>query len=398
VIGSIRVEGVSKRFNLFHERPRSLKEAVTLRRRRIYDEFWALQDVSFQVRPGETLGIIGANGSGKSTLLKCLARILAPDRGSIVVNGRVGALLELGAGFHPELTGRENVFLNGAILGVGRSELKARFDEIVALAGLERFIDTRVKNYSSGMYARLGFAIAVSLRPDILLVDEVLAVGDEEFQHRSMAELEGLRRSGCTLVLVTHALDIVAQRCDRALFLRDGCPVEIGPAPKVVGAYRQSVAAVADPVRVPPPGPKPARRPLEIVGVEVRGAGPGARVVAGHALEVAIDWRAHEEVRDFEIEVAISAGGISAPLGEAAARSTAGPAGLFPARGRARLRLPDVFLTPGDYVVSVALRSQDLPADGPPSTYALRIEPAPDGPGRAIKGAWRASTSSPGRG
>src|SRR6185503_14377856 len=178
VVGDIRLEGVGKRFRLFHERPRSLKEAA-LGRRRTYDEFWALQDVSFQVEPGETIGIIGPNGSGKSTLLKCLSRILTPDRGSILVSGQVGALLELGAGFHPEMTGRENVFLNGAILGVNRRELKARFDEIVGLAELERFIDMPVKNYSSGMYARLGFAVAVTLRSDILLVDEVLAVGDE---------------------------------------------------------------------------------------------------------------------------------------------------------------------------------------------------------------------------
>jgi ABC-type polysaccharide/polyol phosphate transport system ATPase subunit len=395
VIGSIRVEGVSKRFSLFHERPRSLKEAVTLGRRRIYDEFWALQDVSFQVRPGETLGIIGANGSGKSTLLKCLARILTPDRGSIAVNGRVGALLELGAGFHPELTGRENVFLNGAILGVNRNELKARFDEIVALAGLERFIDTRVKNYSSGMYARLGFAIAVSLRPDVLLVDEVLAVGDEEFQHRSMAKLDELRTSGRTLVLVTHALDIVAQRCDRAVFLRNGCVAEIGPAPKVVAAYRQSVAVTADPVPLPLPATEPARRPLEILGVEVHGGGPGARVVAGHALEVVVDWRAHQEVQDLEIEVSISAGGITGPLGQAASRSTAGPAAT-PDRGRVRLRLPGVFLAPGDYVVSVALRARDLPTDGPPSIYALRIEPGPDDRARSLVSLAAGSERGPG--
>jgi ABC-type polysaccharide/polyol phosphate transport system ATPase subunit len=384
VIGFIRVESVSKRFSLYHERPRSLKEAVTLRRRRVYDEFWALQDVSFHVPPGETIGIIGANGSGKSTLLKCLARILVPDRGSIVVNGRVGALLELGAGFHPELTGRENVFLNGAILGVTRGELKARFDEIVALAGLERFIDTRVKNYSSGMYARLGFAIAVSLRPDILLVDEVLAVGDEEFHHRSMAKLDELRRSDCTLVLVTHALDIVAQRCDRAVFLRNGSVAGIGPAPKVVAAYRQSVAVPAAPVPPPPEAP-PFRRPLEIVGVEVHGNGPGGSGAAGAALEMAIDWRAHEDVRDLEIEGASSPGGIAAPLGEAATRTLVGPAGNLPPRGRTRLRLVGVALAPGDYVVSVAVRAHgDPPTDGPPSRYALRIEPGAEGRERAL--------------
>ncbi len=383
MIGSIRVGSVGKRFSLFHERPRSLKEAVTLRRRRIYDEFWALQDVSFQVEPGETIGIIGANGSGKSTLLKCLARILTPDRGSIEVGGRVGALLELGAGFHPELTGRENVFLNGAILGVNRRELKERFDEIVALAGLERFIDTRVKNYSSGMYARLGFAIAVSLRPDILLVDEVLAVGDEEFQHRSMAKFEELRRSGRTLVLVTHALDLVAQTCDRAVLLRDGRLADIGPAPKVVATYRQGLAATADPVPLPPPNATPARRGLEVTGVEFQGTGPGSRVVAGGTMEVVLDWVAHEAVRDIEIEVLMSAGGMGGPRGETTSRTAATRAATVPGgRGRARLRLPGVLLAPGEYVVSVALRARgDLQADGQPSFYTLRIEPGTDGRG-----------------
>jgi ABC-type polysaccharide/polyol phosphate transport system ATPase subunit len=237
----IRVEGLGKRFRLFHERPRTIKEVITLRRRRSFDEFWALRDVSLNVAAGETVGIIGANGSGKSTLLKCLARILVPDEGSLSVTGRVGALLELGAGFHPELTGRENVFLNGSILGVRRRELKARFDEVVALAGLERFIDTPVKNYSSGMYIRLGFAVAVSVRPDVLLVDEVLAVGDEEFQRKSLAKFKELRSDGRAIVLVTHNLKSVREMCDRAVLLRDGRVVEIGPADSVVEAYLRSV-------------------------------------------------------------------------------------------------------------------------------------------------------------
>jgi ABC-2 type transport system ATP-binding protein len=387
-IGSIRVDGVGKRFRLFHERPRSIKEAIILRQRRTYEEFWALRDVSLEVEPGETIGIIGANGSGKSTLLKCLARILAPDTGSIVVNGRVGALLELGAGFHPELTGRENVFLNGAILGVNRRELKARFDEIVAMAGLERFIDTPVKNYSSGMYVRLGFSIAVSLPQDILLVDEVLAVGDEVFQQRSMAKFDELRNSGRTLVLVTHALDVVEERCDRAVLLRDGRLIDIGPAPQVVAAYRQGLIDSAQ-LLEDPPREAPAGRAIEVTGVEFRGAGPGSPVAAGQAMEMAIDWMAHEEVRDVEIEVAIftrdGARGSAGPLAETTSRAAAGRPAILPARGRARLRIPEVLLAPGEYVVSVAMRAGGEMANGnPPTTYALPIEPGHDGRARVL--------------
>jgi ABC-type polysaccharide/polyol phosphate transport system ATPase subunit len=372
VIGAIRLEGVGKRFRLFHERPRSLKEAA-LGRRRTYDEFWALQDVSFQVEPGETIGIIGPNGSGKSTLLKCLSRILTPDRGSILVSGQVGALLELGAGFHPEMTGRENVFLNGAILGVNRRELKARFDEIVGLAELERFIDMPVKNYSSGMYARLGFAVAVTLRSDILLVDEVLAVGDEAFQQRSLAKFAELKARGCTVVLVTHALGLVAERCDRAVLLREGRMADIGPAPKVVSSYRQAVAAAADPERAGPPETTPAVRRLEVTGVKFHGSAPGSSVVAGQPMEVAVDWTAHDGVRDFEIEVAVFMAGGTRALAEATARTAAGRAPAGGTLGRTRLRLPE--MAPGEYTVSVSLRARDPQIADQSSRYALRVEP-----------------------
>ena len=172
----ITVSNLSKRFRLFHERNQSLKQAVLKGRRSRHEDFWALRDVSFEVMRGETFGVVGHNGSGKSTLLKCLTRILQPDGGSVAVTGSISALLELGAGFHPELSGRENVFLNAAILGVPRREIAQRFDDIVAFSGLEQFIDTPVKNYSSGMFVRLGFAVAINVDPDVLIIDEVLAV------------------------------------------------------------------------------------------------------------------------------------------------------------------------------------------------------------------------------
>ena len=182
---AVVVEDVHKRFRLEHDAATSIKGAV-LRglRRGSVEEFWALKGVSLEVPEGSTFGLVGHNGSGKSTLLKCLARILRPDRGRIHIEGRMSALLELGAGFHPELSGRENVFLNAAILGLPAAEVRRRFDDIVAFAGLEHFIDTPVKNYSSGMYVRLGFSVAINIEPDVLLVDEVLAVGDEEFQQK----------------------------------------------------------------------------------------------------------------------------------------------------------------------------------------------------------------------
>ena len=181
---------------------------------------------------GSTFGVIGSNGSGKSTLLKCLAGILQPEKGSVTVKGRVSALLELGAGFHPELSGRENVFLNGAILGLSKKEITARFDDIVEFAGLEEFIDTPVKNYSSGMFVRLGFAVAANVEPEVLLIDEVLSVGDESFQRRCAEKIDEFRRDGRTIVFVSHGLGQVAQLCEDAAWIDKGELREIGPAPK----------------------------------------------------------------------------------------------------------------------------------------------------------------------
>lgn len=238
---AVVVDGVSKRFRLYSERNQSLKATILNRGRSRYEEFWALDDVSFEIEQGETFGLIGENGSGKSTMLKCLSRILQPDVGSIEVNGRVSALLELGAGFHPELSGRENVFLNASILGMAKSEVESKFDEIVEFAGLERFIDTPVKNYSSGMYVRLGFAVAVQADPEVLLIDEVLAVGDEQFQRRCNERLSELRHSGATIVVVSHALGSVRNICDRVAWLEHGRLREIGKTSEVIDGYLDEV-------------------------------------------------------------------------------------------------------------------------------------------------------------
>jgi ABC-type polysaccharide/polyol phosphate transport system ATPase subunit len=234
---AIEVTDVWKTFRLYKEKNQYLKAAVLRGRRARYEEFWALKGVDFDVLSGSTLGIIGSNGSGKSTLLKCLAGILTPDKGQIQVSGRLSALLELGAGFHLDLTGRENVFLNGAILGLTRREVETKFDDIVEFAGLGKFIDTPVKNYSSGMIIRLGFAVAANVEPEILLIDEVLSVGDQSFQIRCIERIEKFRKDGCTIVFVSHALDQVRQLCEEAIWIDKGVVKQKGSALEVISNY-----------------------------------------------------------------------------------------------------------------------------------------------------------------
>jgi ABC-type polysaccharide/polyol phosphate transport system ATPase subunit len=234
---AVAVDDVSKRYRIYTERNASLKAALLSGRRSRYEDFWALRDVSFEIRSGSTFGLIGENGSGKSTLLKCLARILVPDKGRIQTTGRVASLLELGAGFHPELSGRENVYLNGSILGLSRRDLASRFDEIVDFSGISSFIDQPVKNYSSGMYVRLGFAIAINVEPDILLVDEILAVGDAAFQRRCEERFAEFRAGGRTVVLVSHAMGSMRTLCDEVAWLEHGRLVKVGSPFELVDEY-----------------------------------------------------------------------------------------------------------------------------------------------------------------
>ena len=234
---AIVVESLTEEFRRYREVPGGLKERLTRFRKAEYDDFQALKDVSFTINHGETVGIIGHNGSGKSTLLKVLARILPVDEGHVETNGRVASLLELGAGMHGDLSGRENIQLNGAILGLSRDEIEARFDDIVDFAGIRDFLDTAVRNYSSGMYVRLGFAIAVNVDPDILLVDEVLSVGDAVFQHKSMERMRGFKEQGKTIVIVSHDLQAITDLCDRTIVLHHGELVFDGPAPQGVQQY-----------------------------------------------------------------------------------------------------------------------------------------------------------------
>jgi homopolymeric O-antigen transport system ATP-binding protein len=235
----LSLEGVSVRFRVPQERIASLKEyAVRLGRRRVeVRDFWAVRDVSLSVNRGEVFGIVGRNGAGKSTLLKVVARVLRPTRGRVWVQGRVAPLLDLGGAFHPELTGRENVFLNGTLLGLSRREIARNFDRIVSFADVGTFIDAPLRTYSAGMVGRLGFAIATDVRPDVLIVDEILAVGDAEFQAKSAARIQAFQDEGTTVLMASHGLHAVTQMCTRAAWIDQGRIRVIGAAADVVRAY-----------------------------------------------------------------------------------------------------------------------------------------------------------------
>lgn len=236
---AVQLDGIGVRYRIPSERVRSFKEYVIRRVKGTltFREFWALKGVHLEVRHGETLGIVGPNGAGKSTLLKVIARVLHPTEGRVRVWGRVAPLLELGGGFHAELTGRENVFLNGALLGYSQQDIAARFDRIVEFSGLGEFIDAPLRTYSTGMVARLGFAIATDVKPDILIVDEVLSVGDMEFRKKSAERINDFRENGVTVLLVSHNLSSIPKMCERAVWLEQGEIRMIGPAAAVVNQY-----------------------------------------------------------------------------------------------------------------------------------------------------------------
>ena len=350
---AITVEGVWKNFRLYHERNRYIKAALLRGKRARFEEFWALSDVSLEVPHGATVGVIGSNGSGKTTLLKCLTGIYTPERGSIGIDGNIAALLELGAGFHVELSGTENIYLNGSILGMSKKEIDAKFDSIVEFAGLEQFIDTPVKNFSSGMVVRLGFSIATHVEPEVLLIDEILAVGDQSFQRKSTEKIEQFRREGRTILVVSHSLGLVQQLCETVVWLEKGHVKMVGPANDVIAAYTGNtygnfaqedagsktrwgtgevqitrVAAVDE-----------ADRPLESINT-------------GGSLAIAIELNSHVRLESPVIRVQLEsiAGELvwstTTQRGAASLRVLDGPA-------RAVLRIPSVPLAEGTYYLSV---------------------------------------------
>ena len=309
---AVDVENVTKRFRLYTEKYQSLKERVLHAGRNPYHDFFALRDVSFQIPEGQTVGILGRNGSGKSTLLKCVSGILQPTEGRVVVRGSLAALLELGAGFQPELSGRENIYLNASLLGLSTKDVDTRFDEIVAFAELEQFIDNQVKYYSSGMYVRLGFAVAVNVDPDILVVDEVLAVGDEAFSRKCMARIKEFQDDGRTILFVTHSSDLVRQICDFAVVLSSGDMIGSGPAAEAVRIYHEHLNTVGPGIGAAPqeteiPLQAALHRSIQISSVEVEHPGVGARpyLLPWEPLTVHVAFEATEAVEGvvFALEI-----------------------------------------------------------------------------------------------
>jgi len=380
----IRVAGVSKRFRrtLPGDRLRTLKSALVggLRTRDLPREetIPALEEVSFEVGRGESFGLIGGNGSGKSTLLKLVAGMLRPTTGELAVDGRVAALIELGSGFHPEISGRENVYINGAVLGLSRRQIDRRYREIVEFSGLADFMEEPVKNYSSGMYVRLGFAVAIHTDPDVLLVDEVLAVGDEAFAHRCIRRIEEFLAAGRTLLLVSHSLDLVAELCDRVLWLDRGQQRLTGDPRRVIDAYRQAVAEqegaehlAAARARQDEAGEvlRWGSGQAEVTAVRLLGPDGGERyhLQSGDSAVFEIHARAARPLDDFVFGIAINT-----PRGFECWGTNTDLEGFVPQElaGEVVVRVtcPALRLAPGDYSVDVAVHARD----GAPYDYQRR--------------------------
>jgi lipopolysaccharide transport system ATP-binding protein len=317
------------------------------------EEFWALQDVSFDVPVGDVVGVIGRNGAGKSTLLKILSRITAPTTGRVVLDGRVASLLEVGTGFHPELTGRENVFLNGAILGMSREEIRRKFDEIVAFAGVERFLDTPVKRYSSGMYVRLAFAVAAHLEPEVLLVDEVLAVGDTAFQKKCLAKVRNVSRSGRTIFFVSHNIGSVLEICTSAILLDEGRLVARGAVRDVVAQYYNALNDGGGGLSVGSfHGPLRETVVFERLFVNDVPAGGNCLVSPGAGVTLRVEGRAVADVPDYRNTFSLFREGTRLLTMHDVAAPERLPAGPF----EVTFELPPFLLRPGEYAVALGGR------------------------------------------
>lgn len=389
---AIRVEDLTKLYRRvapgfqFRTLKSALLEGSLTKGLRDEETIRALSHVSFEVEKGRAFGVIGSNGSGKSTLLKTVAGMLKPTAGRVVVDGRVAALIELGAGFHPEISGRENIFINGVVLGMSRKEIERRYDDIVEFSGLADFIEEPVKNYSSGMYVRLGFAVAIHTDPDVLLVDEVLAVGDEAFQHRCIRRIEEFLGGGNTLLLVSHTLDLIEEYADEVLWLEDGSKRLLGPPRRVADAYRQAVAeeegrlhreAKDHRLRTAEmeqegegESTRWGSREAEIEAVRMLDAGGRERyyLESGSRVTFEIDVRCPEPLTDFVFGV-----GVFTPRGTECWGTNTHMQGFVPEilEGATTVRVvcPDLRLAPGEYLLDVAVHARD----GCPYDYRRRI-------------------------
>jgi lipopolysaccharide transport system ATP-binding protein len=402
---AIRVDGLSKRYRLGEERPLTgwLRAALG---RADTTELWALRDVGFEVARGEAIGIVGRNGAGKSTLLKILARITPPTAGRAEIHGRIGSLLEVGTGFHPELSGRENVFLNGAILGLRRAEIAARFDEIVDFAGVERFLDTPVKRYSSGMRMRLAFAVAAHLEPEILIVDEVLAVGDAEFQSRCLGKMSDVAGAGRTVLFVSHNLAALQALCGRGLWLEGGRVAAEGPVAAVVDAYlsegrRRAACPLAE------RRDRGGSGELRFTRAELRAGAPARSDVAaatGRPLAVTLGYAARGDAPLKNVRVAVLVlDALGSRVFATDTRLVNADFESLPAAGEIVCEIPDLPLASGDYQLDVWATANDTVADHVEAALVLHVaEGDPFGTGRttlagkhgpiAVRHRWRRET------
>jgi lipopolysaccharide transport system ATP-binding protein len=357
---AISVQGITKHYRLGQKAAyRALRDRITNAATSLFKkkpevedlDLWALRDVTFDIPAGEVFGLIGRNGAGKSTLLKVLSRITEPTAGEIHLYGRVATLLEVGTGFHPELTGRENVYLNGSILGMTRQEIRSKFDEIVAFAEVERFLDTPVKRYSSGMYVRLAFAVAAHLDPEILLVDEVLAVGDSAFQRKCLGKMQNISRSGRTVVLVSHNMSVINQLCDRAVWLDDGKVRKIGPASRVIGEYlaegRESALTWT---------PPPRREPFRVERVVIEAADGTGTFRADEEIPIHFDVDVSAGVPPTHVSLnVLSEDGTIVFVSVSSDKQSHINQSFEPGRYRLRCAVPANLLKPGRYIITVWL-------------------------------------------
>lgn len=379
VVNVVEVEDVSKRFSI--RKQKSLKESVVNARRakRFKEDFTALNGVSLAIASGESVGLMGPNGSGKSTLLKIIGGILAPSQGTVRVRGRLAALLELGAGFHPDLSGRENVFLNASILGLTNAETTRYFDEIVDFSGIEEFIDTQVKFYSSGMYVRLAFAVAVHVDPDVLLVDEVLAVGDEPFQQKCMNKIREFQADGRTIVLVSHSAAQVADVCNRAIILEHGNLVEDSTPRVAISRLRKDYQGQMEADRKASADPASYKATIRAVSVQASGATPGTGDIdiitsPGKDLTVHGEIDFAQPTQDWELVVIVEnyVGGLAFGTDTRIMRAT-----LPEVNGRASFTMtfPELQIGDGEYAVNVAVRdrySNPLDSISQAATFGVR--------------------------
>jgi ABC-2 type transport system ATP-binding protein len=388
----IEVDSVWKSFRLYNERQRYLIAALLRGRRSRYDEFWALSDVSFIVDEGKTFGVVGSNGSGKSTLLKCLTGIIYPEKGKIEVNGRLAALLELGAGFQPELSGRENIFLNGAILGLHRRELEKCYDDIVEFSELGRFIDTPVRNYSSGMVIRLGFAIAAHVNPEILIIDEVLSVGDQAFQKKCVDKVNSFKNQGKTILVVSHSLGLIEELCESAIWLDQGQLRASGTADEVIAQYQLAKSGTTNTTVT---ALQKSSVKIQTVSLEDLNSQPLDMLRRPQPFKLKLRYMVQELTQNLDAFVSVSV--LNGPCLWASTSSSDGVSAPTNVGVHELIfEVPEIDLSAQVYSFSVALRSASNPVeferrDGACSLEIIRPDRALDGE-LSFHGTWRSES------